>query len=110
MTTDLSESSAALVRYIAPTTPTEMLFSEVLADITGSEQLLVESHFFNDLGTDSMVMVRFRARLRKRADVPPVSMSEVHQHATIRSLAARGGNGGCDSAFAKRQRTRHHGD
>jgi acyl carrier protein len=88
MTTDPSESSAAEVRYTAPTTPTERFFSKVLAEIMGIEQVSVDSHFFDDLGADSMVMARFCARVRKREDLPPVSMKEVYQHPTIKSLAA----------------------
>ncbi len=87
MTADLAESSAAEGRYAAPTTTTERLLSEVLADIVGVERVSVDSHFFDDLGADSMVMARFCARVRKRADLPSVSMPEVYQHPTISSLA-----------------------
>ena len=44
-------------------------------------------HFFDDLGADSMVMARFCARVRKRADLPAVSMKDVYRHPTISSLA-----------------------
>ena len=44
--------------------------------------------FFDDLGADSMVMAQFCARLRKRADLPKVSIKDVYRHSTIRSLAA----------------------
>ncbi|MGE5763735.1 MAG: Pls/PosA family non-ribosomal peptide synthetase, partial [Mycobacterium leprae] len=43
---------------------------------------------FDDLGADSMLMARFCARVRKRADLPSVSMPDVYKHPTIRSLAA----------------------
>ncbi|NIB32991.1 hypothetical protein HBB16_16700 [Pseudonocardia sp. MCCB 268] len=33
-----------------------------------------DQHFFDDLGADSMTMARFCAKLRGRADPPPVSM------------------------------------
>ncbi|MFJ5534691.1 Pls/PosA family non-ribosomal peptide synthetase [Streptomyces sp. NPDC093261] len=52
------------------------------------EQVPVDRHFFDDLGADSLVMAHFCARLRKRADLPSVSMKEVYQHPTIRELAA----------------------
>ena len=48
----------------------------------------VDGHFFDDLGADSMLMARFCARVRKRADLPSVSMQDIYQHPTIRSLAA----------------------
>ena len=75
-------------RYSAPTTPTERLFCEVLAGIMGIEQVSVDSHLFYDLGADSLVITTFCARLRKRADLPPISTKEVYQRPTIRSLAA----------------------
>src|SRR5207244_3572387 len=46
------------------------------------------SHFFDDLGADSLVMAHFCARVRKRGSLPAVSMRDVYQHPTIRSLAA----------------------
>ena len=65
----------------------ERQFAEVLAGIVGTEQVSVDDNFFDDLGADSMLMARFCARVRKRADLPSVSMQDVYQHPTIRSLA-----------------------
>ena len=70
-----------------PTTGTEEMLAEVLAEVVGIEQVPVDSHFFDDLGADSLVMARFCARVRKRADLPSVSMKDVYRHPTIRSLA-----------------------
>lgn len=75
------------VAYACPTTGIETALAELLADIVGAEWVSVDSHFFDDLGADSMVMARFCARARKRADLPPLSMKEVYRHPTIRSLA-----------------------
>ncbi|MEV6738312.1 phosphopantetheine-binding protein, partial [Streptomyces sp. NPDC051104] len=66
----------------------EQRFAAVLADIVGSEHVSVDSHFFDDLGADSMTMARFCARARKQADLPSVSMPDVYKHPTIRRLAA----------------------
>ena len=66
----------------------ERRFAEVLADIVGTEHVSVDSHFFDDLGADSMLMARFCARVRKRPDLPSVSMPDIYKHPTIRSLAA----------------------
>ncbi|MEU2261294.1 Pls/PosA family non-ribosomal peptide synthetase, partial [Streptomyces sp. NPDC019645] len=63
-------------------------FAEVLADIVGTEHVSVDSHFFDDLGADSMLMARFCARVRKQADLPSVSMPDIYEHPTIRGLAA----------------------
>jgi non-ribosomal peptide synthetase-like protein len=73
--------------YADPATGTESNLAEVLADIVDVERVSVESHFFDDLGADSMVMARFCARVRKRPDLPSVSMKDIYQYPTIRSLA-----------------------
>ncbi|HEX8761554.1 MAG TPA: phosphopantetheine-binding protein, partial [Pseudonocardiaceae bacterium] len=83
----LAELSTAQGRYADPTTGTERNLAEVLASIVGVERVSVDSHFFDDLGADSMVMARFCARVRKRADLPAVSMRDIYRHPTIRSLA-----------------------
>ena len=59
----------------------------------GVERVSVESNFFDDLGADSMVMARFCARVRKRPELPAVSIKDIYQHPTIKSLAtALGGD------------------
>ena len=47
------------------------------------ERVSVDSNFFDDLGADSMVMARFCARVRKRPDLPSVSIKDIYQHPTI---------------------------
>src|SRR5205814_4303159 len=64
------------------------VFAELLAEVMGVERVSVDSHFFDDLGADSLVMAHFCARVRKRGNLPPVSMKDVYAHPTIRSLAA----------------------
>jgi non-ribosomal peptide synthetase-like protein len=71
-----------------PTTGVEAEFAEVLADVLGVGPVSVESHFFDDLGADSMVMAQFCARVRKRDGLPSVSMKDIYQHPTVRRLAA----------------------
>src|SRR5436190_22932680 len=65
----------------------EGIFAEVLADVLHVDRVSVDSHFFEDLGADSLVMAHFCARVRKRADLPPVSMKDIYRHSTIRGLA-----------------------
>src|SRR5829696_5473400 len=67
--------------------PVERVLADVLADVVRVERVSVDSHFFDDLGADSMVMAQFCARIRKRPDLPSVSIKDVYQHPTIRSLA-----------------------
>jgi non-ribosomal peptide synthetase-like protein len=70
----------------APTAATAL--AAVLAEVAGVERVSPDSHFFDDLGADSLVMARFCARLRKRPDLPTVSMKDVYRYPTISSLAA----------------------
>ncbi|GFH39296.1 Pls/PosA family non-ribosomal peptide synthetase [Streptomyces pacificus] len=67
---------------------TETLLADVLADVLHTERIPPDSHFFTDLGADSMIMAQFCARVRKRDDLPTASMKDVYQHPTLRSLAA----------------------
>ena len=66
----------------------EGAFAELLAGVLCVAQAPVDSHFFNELGADSLVMAQFCARVRKRGDLPAVSMKDVYSHPTIRALAA----------------------
>jgi non-ribosomal peptide synthetase-like protein len=71
-----------------PTTgDVQAVLAGVLADLMGVEQVPADSHFFDDLGADSMVMARFCARVRKRPDLPSISMRDVYQHPTVSGLA-----------------------
>ncbi|MFI5688072.1 Pls/PosA family non-ribosomal peptide synthetase [Streptomyces sp. NPDC051636] len=69
-------------------TETERRLADVLADVTSVERIPVDSHFFDDLGANSLVMAQFCARIRKRPDLPSASMKDIYRHPTIRSLAA----------------------
>src|SRR6266481_1455396 len=66
----------------------EAVFAELLAEVLHVDCVSVDSHFFDDLGADSLVMAKFCARVRKRGVFPPVSMQDIYRHPTIRSLAA----------------------
>ncbi|MBA2950455.1 Pls/PosA family non-ribosomal peptide synthetase [Streptomyces himalayensis] len=70
----------------------EYRFAEVLAQVLGVQQVSVDSHFFDDLGANSLVMAQFCARVRKCADLPPVSIKDIYRNPTIRSLARAAGN------------------
>ena len=69
------------------TSGSEKELAAVLADVLHVERVALDGNFFSDLGADSMVMAQFCARVRKRADLPDVSMKDVYQHPTIRDLA-----------------------
>src|SRR2546425_11138311 len=74
-------------RCARATPETESVLAEVLAEILRVDRVPVDSHFFEELDADSLVMAHFCARVRKRGDLPSVSMKDVYAHPTIRSLA-----------------------
>src|SRR5438552_2505826 len=84
----VAESTLIEDRPGAETTDAESIFAEVLADVLRVDRVSVDSHFFDELGADSLVMAHFCARVRKRGNLPSVSMKDVYRHPTIRSLAA----------------------
>src|SRR2546422_6681559 len=84
----VAESTLIEHRGSAATTGAESIFAEVLADVLRVDRVSVDSHFFDELGADSLVMAHFCARVRKRGNLPSVSMRDIYRHPTIRSLAA----------------------
>src|SRR3954454_20310921 len=75
-------------QVVSASSSIESGFAEVLAEVVNVDQVSVDSNFFDDLGADSMVMAQFCARVRKRPDLPSVSIKDIYQYPTIRSLAA----------------------
>ncbi len=71
-----------------PAAEIEAIFAEVLAGVVDAESVSVDSHFFDDLGADSLVMARFCARVRKRPELPSVSMKDIYRYPTVTTLAA----------------------
>lgn len=69
-------------------TGVERTLAKVLSDVLEIDRPSVDSHFFDGLGADSLGMAKFCARLRKRGDLPSVSMKDIYRHPTIRKLAA----------------------
>jgi non-ribosomal peptide synthetase-like protein len=69
------------------TTGAERILADVLADVLRLEHVSADSDFFDDLGADSLTMAHFCARVRKREDLPSVSMEEIYRHPTIGRLA-----------------------
>jgi non-ribosomal peptide synthetase-like protein len=80
----MTEERAATLTHAPDEAST--LLAEVLADVLGVERVPGDAHFFDDLGADSMVMARFCARVRKRTDLPDVSMKDVYRHPTLAGL------------------------
>jgi non-ribosomal peptide synthetase-like protein len=74
--------------YVAPADGIERDLAGLLADTLRVERVSADSHFFNDLGADSLLMARFTAAIRARGDLPDVPIKDVYLHPTIRRLAA----------------------
>lgn len=83
-------SIGALAAALAPppvADPVETGLAAVLAEVLQVESVPAGAHVFHDLGADSMSLARFCARVRKRDDLPDVSIKDVYAHPTISSLA-----------------------
>jgi non-ribosomal peptide synthetase-like protein len=88
LVTDLTEPTAAPAAALAaPSADTQTILAGLLADVMHIDEVPVHSHFFTDLGADSLVMAHFCARVRKRDDLRSVSMKDVYSHPSIASLA-----------------------
>src|SRR5438552_13340374 len=83
-----AEGAVTQERCADAMTRAERTLAEVLVDVLRADRLSVDSHFFEELGADSLVMAKFCARVRKRGDLPSVSMKDIYGHPTIRRLAA----------------------
>jgi non-ribosomal peptide synthetase-like protein len=75
------------ITTVAPVDGTAHVLAEVLAGVVKTDQVPLDSHFFDDLGANSLLMAQFCARVRKRDDLPQVSMRDIYGHPTIRALA-----------------------
>jgi len=70
-----------------PPISAEAVLAEMLADVMKADQVPLDSHFFDELGADSLVMAKFCARVRKRDGLPVMSMQDIYAHPSIRRLA-----------------------
>ena len=78
--------------YVAPNTPTEELTSQALASTLRIEAVSVTDHFFDDLGSHSLLMAQFAAKLKNMSKETlgkpiEISMREIYQNPTIRKLS-----------------------
>jgi non-ribosomal peptide synthetase-like protein len=77
----------AAAEYVAPEGLVEHELGRLLADELHLDRAGVTSHFFDDLGGDSLKMARFCAQVRKHPDLGSPSMQDVYRNPTIRLLA-----------------------
>jgi hypothetical protein len=57
--------------YVAPADRVETVLADALAEIVGLDKVSVESHFFDDLGANSLMLSHFCARSARRAASRP---------------------------------------
>jgi non-ribosomal peptide synthetase-like protein len=86
--TDLTASPLTPAVPRTPAADMQTVLAGLLADVMHVGHVPVHSNFFDDLGGDSLVMAHFCARVRKRDDLPSVSMKDIYSYPTIASLAA----------------------
>ncbi|MEU4097090.1 Pls/PosA family non-ribosomal peptide synthetase [Streptomyces sp. NPDC026673] len=65
----------------------EEALAEVLAGVVRVDRVPADADFFHDLGADSLLMAQFCARVRKRPELPAVSMKDVYRYPTVAALA-----------------------
>jgi non-ribosomal peptide synthetase-like protein len=62
-------------------------YAALLAGVLKVAHVPVESHFFDELGADSLLMAQFCARVRKRSDLPTLSIRDIYATPSIAGLA-----------------------
>jgi len=73
--------------HVAPEGEVEQGLAKALAELLGIERVSALDHFFDDLGTNSLLMARFSAKLRKELDIADVSMRDIYANPTVRAMA-----------------------
>ncbi|MGQ0483558.1 MAG: Pls/PosA family non-ribosomal peptide synthetase [Pseudonocardia sp.] len=80
-------SGAGDAPHVAPATDTERALAEALAGVLKVEGVSVQSHFFDDLAANSLLMARFATQVRKLGNLPRISIKDIYVNPTVRSLA-----------------------
>jgi non-ribosomal peptide synthetase-like protein len=74
--------------YVAPAAGLEQQLAGLLAGVLGVDQVSADSHFFDDLGADSLLMARFTAAIRDSGVGAAAAMKDIYLHPTVSRLAA----------------------
>ena len=81
-------SRAPQVEHVVATTTTQQLLADALAKTLRVEEVSVDSHFFDGLGANSLLMAQFSTRVRRDTSMRQLSMRDIYLNPTIRQLAA----------------------
>ena len=79
--------SGANQDYIEPQTEMEKKLARILADLLKQDKVSIESHFFDDLGANSLLMAQYSAALRKVVSHSDISMRDIYAKPTVAQLA-----------------------
>jgi non-ribosomal peptide synthetase-like protein len=79
---------SAGTNYVAAETKNERILAEALAGLLRVERVSAKDHFFDDLGTNSLMMARFCAVIRKNPRMSDLSMRDIYTNPTIAQLAS----------------------
>jgi non-ribosomal peptide synthetase-like protein len=79
--------SVSTTAFVAPRDETETALVGALTSVMNIEKASVTDNFFQDLGAHSLLMARFGAEIRKRMNIPAVSMRDIYLNPTIEKLA-----------------------
>jgi non-ribosomal peptide synthetase-like protein len=75
-------------QYQAPAAGTQSLLAGLLAETLGVGRVSASSHFFYELGANSLLMARFNAAARQQPGMGTLSIKDVYQFPTVQLLAA----------------------
>ncbi|HEX3610282.1 MAG TPA: Pls/PosA family non-ribosomal peptide synthetase [Sporichthyaceae bacterium] len=80
-------TAAAAPAALDSSTALTAALSALIAEVLELDQVAADAHFFDDLGADSLTMAKFCSRVRKRADLPNVSMKDIYRDSSVAALA-----------------------
>ena len=74
--------------YAGPENKIEEALAALLAQVLRLERVSIDSHFFDELGANSLLLAQFCAKVRQQSELPPLSMKDVYLNPSVRTLAA----------------------
>ncbi|MGQ0482898.1 MAG: Pls/PosA family non-ribosomal peptide synthetase [Pseudonocardia sp.] len=87
-------SAPAQGEVVAAATEMQQALADALGQTLNMSGVSIDSHFFDDLSANSLLMAQFSTRVRKLGTLPPLSMKDIYLNPTIRQLAAAMGDTG----------------
>lgn len=79
--------SVSTATFVAPRSDVETALSVALSDVLNVQRISVTDNFFQDLGAHSLLMARFGAEIRRRMNMPDLSIRDIYLNPTLQKLA-----------------------